>query len=315
MFVLAHLSDPHLPTPRGAPFAAYANKRVLGGLSWRWRRSRVHRPEVLAALEADLARIRPDHIAVTGDVVNVSLPDEFACGARWLAGLGAPADVTVVPGNHDAYVAIPFAQSLALWAPWLAGDTEPAGTFPFRRRRGEVVIIGLSTAQPSAAGMAWGALGPVQRAHLAEMLDRLGGEGCFRVVLIHHPPLPDGVPVHKRLRDAGAFAELIATRGAELILHGHSHRLDLGALPGPAGPVPVIGVASASVLPGHGRLGAQYHLYRIDRGADGWRLDAVRRCYEPERGTFSQSSLFPSPSAPPAPAAPAVASSIGAAGR
>lgn len=310
MFVLAHLSDPHLPTPRGAPAAAFANKRLLGYLSWRWRRTRVHRPEVLAALEADLARLRPDHIAVTGDVVNVALPAEFAAAARWFAGLGAPADVTVIPGNHDAYVAIAPAQSLALWAPWLAGDAGPAGAFPFLRRRGGIAIIGLSTAQPSAPGMARGSLGAAQRARLAGLLGGLGGAGCFRVVLIHHPPLADGVPPHKRLRDAEAFAGVIAGCGAELILHGHNHRLDVGTLPGPAGPVPVVGVPSASAWPGPGRTGAAYHLYRIDRTGAGWQLDAVCRRYDPASGTFVQAPLALRPPSP----APIRAASAGAAG-
>lgn len=116
MFILAHLSDPHVPTRLAPGVAALMSKRLLGYLSWRYRRSRIHRREVLDALERDLDDQRPDHVAVTGDLVNISLPAEFANAAEWLGGLGRCERVTVVPGNHDAYVSVPWTQSWALWA-------------------------------------------------------------------------------------------------------------------------------------------------------------------------------------------------------
>src|SRR5882672_8065288 len=105
MFVLAHLSDPHLaPLPRPRP-RELASKRLIGYLHWRRIRHLVHRTAALDAITRDLAAMRPDHVAVTGDLVNIALPSEFARARHWLEGLGGPADVSVVPGNHDAYVA------------------------------------------------------------------------------------------------------------------------------------------------------------------------------------------------------------------
>ena len=73
-FTLAHLSDPHLgPLPKIAPLELLS-KRGLGFLNWLRKRHRIHRPEVLAALIADLATRATDHVAVTGDLVNLSLP-------------------------------------------------------------------------------------------------------------------------------------------------------------------------------------------------------------------------------------------------
>src|SRR3546814_1584516 len=46
------------------------------------------------------------------DLTNIALPGEFVQVGRWLEGLGAPEGVTVVPGNHDAYVAVPWERSL-----------------------------------------------------------------------------------------------------------------------------------------------------------------------------------------------------------
>src|SRR6266705_648952 len=104
MFLLAHLSDPHigpLPTPRPAELAG---KRALGFLNWHRRRRAIHRPEVLDLLARDLAAAGADHIVVTGDLVNLALAAEFAPARAWLGRLGPPDRVTLVPGNHDAYV-------------------------------------------------------------------------------------------------------------------------------------------------------------------------------------------------------------------
>ena len=90
MFVLAHLSDPHLaplPTPR---FSELASKRLLGFLNWQRKRRNIHRAEMLERVVADLQAQAPDHIAVAGDLINISLPDEFVAAQRWLAALGAP---------------------------------------------------------------------------------------------------------------------------------------------------------------------------------------------------------------------------------
>ena len=104
MFVLAHLSDPHLaPLPRPRPLELLS-KRGLGYLNWLRKRRLIHRADMLATLVADLKDQGPDHVAVSGDLVNLSLTNEFALARDWLEGLGDPRHVTVVPGNHDAYV-------------------------------------------------------------------------------------------------------------------------------------------------------------------------------------------------------------------
>src|SRR3546814_11966739 len=100
-------------------------------------------PEVLAALAADLAGLAPDHLVVTGDLTNIALPGEFVQVGRWLEGLGAPEGVTVVPGNHDAYVAVPWERSLAEWTALMACEERAAAAegpdaFPFVRFRGPV---------------------------------------------------------------------------------------------------------------------------------------------------------------------------------
>jgi 3',5'-cyclic AMP phosphodiesterase CpdA len=271
MVVLAQFSDVHLgPLP---PFRAadLASKRVLGYLNWQRNRSRVHADSVLSALVADMHAARPDQIAVTGDLVNLGLPAEYRAAHAWLAMLGAPRDVTVVPGNHDAYVASGVAEYTEQWRVFSTGDgrTGQSG-FPFLRRRGPLALIGVSSAVPTGPFMATGRVGPQQAAALATLLADAKAEGLFRVVLIHHPVAEHGATRLRRLVDAARVRAVIAEHGAELVLHGHNHRTSVMTVPGPRGPVPVVGATATSLRPRPHHAGGGYNLFAIDGEPGRW---------------------------------------------
>ena len=303
MFQLAHFSDPHIaPLPEVRPWQL-ANKRFLGWLSWKRRRQRVHRREILDALAADLQAQAPDHVVVTGDITNIALPEEFRQAGDWLGALGAADWSSVVPGNHDAYVALPWSQGLGTWAAYMSGDDQPAGpaavardtdagrgAFPFLRRRGPLAIVGLSTALPTPPGSAAGALGAGQLDRLAASLEALGREGRFRCVLLHHPPQDNGISWRKRLIDAEGFRAVLREAGAELVLHGHDHAFNDARLAGPRGPVPVFGVPSASASLGHRRPGAHYQIYGIERAAAAWRIRVLTRGLKPDGAGFFEAA-------------------------
>ncbi|HZP75906.1 MAG TPA: metallophosphoesterase [Pseudolabrys sp.] len=278
MFTLAHLSDAHLaplPQPR---LSELVNKRITGYLNWQRRRQFIHRAEVLDTLAADLKLAAPDHIAVVGDLANIALPDEYPHGRDFLQSLGAPGDVTLVPGNHDVYVRAGCALAQRYWGAYMRGDDARAG-FPFVRRRGPAALVGISTAVPTAPFLATGWSGARQLSALKLHLEALGREGLFRVVLMHHPPVTQAKK-HKRLIDAPAFLQAIRDAGAELILHGHDHRHALVWLDGPHGHIPCVGVPSASASPGTDHDAAAYNLYRIDGDANAWRCEVVSRGFK-----------------------------------
>ena len=128
MFTFAHLSDPHLAIQSAPGLRSLLNKRLLGYLSWRTKRRAIHEMQVLAALTRAIKQVQTDHIAITGDLTNIALPAEFLEARRWLEEIGPPESVSLVPGNHDAYVGVPWSASLGLWAEYMRGDTGSMGS-------------------------------------------------------------------------------------------------------------------------------------------------------------------------------------------
>jgi 3',5'-cyclic AMP phosphodiesterase CpdA len=271
-FTLAHLSDPHLPPLPSPRLSELMGKRALGYLNWTRNRHLYQRRDVLDVLMSDLQAQVPDHITVTGDLVNLALEAEFALARDWLESIGPPERVTVVPGNHDAYVRATAGRFADEWESYLAGDDAPArgAIFPALRRRGPLALIGVSSAVPTPPLMATGWLGKDQIDALERLLAALSFEHAFRILLIHHPLRSKARA--KRLTDAPELLSLLKQHGVELVLHGHDHVHSTMWVEGPGqSSIPVIGVPSASAR-AHGHYpDAAYNLFSIARDGDGWR--------------------------------------------
>lgn len=268
VFRLAHLSDPHLPPPPGSfGWRDLASKRALSAFAWR-RKGREHQPAVLAALVADLKAWAPDHIALTGDLTNFAADAEVAAARRWLESLAPPSDLTLTPGNHDALVGESDARRFSAWADWLGDGWD--GTFPQVRRRDGVAIINACSAVPTAPHLAQGRLGQAQLERLEAQLAALAAEPhLFRLLLLHHPPVAGVVSRRKSLADSEALRAVIARHGVHLVLHGHGHEAAVSSLAGPAGPIPVLGVPSASSAGGGHHPAARWHGFEIARDGEG----------------------------------------------
>jgi 3',5'-cyclic AMP phosphodiesterase CpdA len=264
---------------------------MLGYLSWWYKRRFVHRIDIVESLWDDLQTLRPDHIAITGDLTHVGLPGEFAEAGKWLKRLGEPTRVTVIPGNHEAYVESAWRKSCSLWEPYLASDTKEDDIsktkdfFPSLRVRGEIALIGLCSAIASPPFLAVGSLGKVQLERLETLLKITGEQGLFRVVLIHHPPIPGSIKWRKRLVDSESFVDVLIRHGVELVLHGHTHTSAVSQISTPdGGNIPVIGAPSGSeVNPAKGHC-AGYNIYQI--GNNGVMTMFARR-YSEATGRFT----------------------------
>jgi 3',5'-cyclic AMP phosphodiesterase CpdA len=278
-FTLAHLSDPHLPPLPVARLRDLASKRALGYLNWTRNRHRYHRREVLDALVSDIMAQRPDHIAVTGDLVNLSLEAEFAPSRAWLESVGGAEHVTVIPGNHDVYVRATRHRATEAWDDYLRGDeADGSAAFPFLRRRGPVALIGLSSAVPTPPLMATGRLGRVQLDALERILAQLSAEQLFRVLLVHHP-LRSSSRI-KRLTDSRKLHALLRKHGVELVLHGHDHIHSTMWFEGPHGRIPAIGVPSASSTGHRHHPAAAFNLFSIEREGGAWRCEQTVRGFD-----------------------------------
>jgi len=290
-FVLAHVSDLHLTSLRGIRIGELLDKRLSGYLSWQLRRRHEHRSEVLDALRNDLQAGHSDHIAVTGDLTHLGLPQEFAEAAAWLDRLGTPHNITLVPGNHDAYIAEPWSKTFALWSEYMAGDetgvpVAPEALFPSLRIRRQIALIGLSTAAPSAPFLATGRLGEEQLSRFERMLEQTAGSGLFRIVLLHHPPARHTVGWRKSLLDGAALRDVLSRHEVELILHGHGHFSAASYLDATRRRNLAIGVPTASAIVSNPERWASYHRYRIRRCEDRWQLRVSVRTYALDEGCF-----------------------------
>jgi 3',5'-cyclic-AMP phosphodiesterase len=225
MTLLAHLSDLHLLEREHLSRRGLARQR-LAFLSagapldaeWRIRRS-------VFALQHAL-RCGADHIVVTGDLTEDGEPAQFEVLAEVLCRSGVdPANVTLVPGNHDAYCRRDaFAQALE----------GPLRAYRATSLPGSCTLLPAAAIAPISTVVEgqWftRACGQIRRDDVLAVR-RLASRPDLReraiVVAQHHPPshralLPfewiDGV------HNAGAMRDLVLERTRVHVLHGHANR-------------------------------------------------------------------------------------------
>ena len=187
---LAHCSDLHLLSHEGARWLELANKRWIGAMNLLSSRSRHYHVAAFDSMIEDLNALGVEHVLCTGDVTNLALRREFLFArARFDKLALGPQQVTVIPGNHDAYVAegVPlfselfgdYATSDPGWE-WVEDHRHSADDilhWPIVRVRGELALIGLSTSRATPWFTAYGKVGPGQLARLGHVLsdERLRG--------------------------------------------------------------------------------------------------------------------------------------------
>lgn len=193
-------------------------------------------PPVVAALAEDVARARPDLVAVSGDLTQRARHREFNAAAQFLRALPAP--VLAVPGNHDLTphdILERFADPWGRWRCHVGPETEPAWM------DGQVAVVGLNTARRGGFYFNW-ARGRVGQERLARLEARLAAvpAGRFRIVVAHHPFVAPALhPTARLVGGAGPALAAFARHGVGMVLTGHLHLPD---------------IASARELPGGVRL-------------------------------------------------------------
>jgi 3',5'-cyclic AMP phosphodiesterase CpdA len=308
---LAHCSDLHLLSHDGARWLDLANKRWIGAMNLLSSRSRHYHVSAFDHMVEDMNAQGIEHVLCTGDVTNLALEQEFKFArAKFDLLTNGPEHVTVIPGNHDAYVAEGIAHFATAfdeyhradpgWE-WTEADRDPEDPtdelrWPIVRVRGPLAIIGISTSRQTPWFTAYGRIGAGQLARVKKSLDDARLSGRLRIVAIHHPPAGKRAQSKIRgLRDHAAFAEVIAGSGADLIVHGHEHQDLSELLAGPQGTqVPVRGVASGTYEHNRPERTARYRIFEISGGkivSDSVRVwSRSQGRFEAEPGTAQQSN-------------------------
>lgn len=253
MTVLLHISDTHFGTEE-AP--------------------------VVAAVQALVAREKPDAVILSGDVTQRARSAQFAAARRFCDSLGVPRLLTL-PGNHDIPLYNVAARLFAPYAGYKAvfGDElEPELEFA------DVLVIGVNTTRPARHKD-----GEVSAAQINRVVKRLhrARRDQLRVVVTHQPACvmrPEDE--ENRLHGGEAAVQAWARAGADLVLGGHIHLpyvSDLCARADAATPRPLYCVQAGTALSHRVRHGSPNSLNIVR-----WRgpADGEARVVQVERWDF-----------------------------
>jgi predicted MPP superfamily phosphohydrolase len=151
----------------------------------------------LERIAAEMARLSPDIIVVTGDIVD-DRAEDLEVYASLLGGMRASCGVYLIAGNHDVYAGWPAVERRLR-----RGDLGTLLVNESRRiQRGDAAISIVGTGDPAGRGFPDAGVAPDIEASLRGV-----PAGEFVIALAHNPAL---------------FTEL-ANRNVGLTLSGHTH--------------------------------------------------------------------------------------------
>lgn len=285
---IAHFSDTHVLSLKGTSPQKFLNKRFTGAVNLALNRSKHYRTEIFVRLLDAVVDLGVDHAICTGDLVNLALEPEFELVAELFRSRFGTDALTVVPGNHDYYVKDAVADGLfeRYFGDWLPRTIDLGGTarspYPVTRILDDVFIIGINSSVPTPVFIARGAVDDRQLRQLEVGLKHPEARERFRLVMLHHPLLPEParrLDATRRLSNADAVSAALRAGAPDLVVHGHNHAFKQQRVPGTQ--VPLVQVASASRAGNRSR--AEFNVYVIEDGE----LAAIERhIHQPETGRF-----------------------------
>jgi len=164
-----------------------------------------------------IREIKPDVVAVSGDLTQRARSEQFKAARAFLDALPRVPQV-VVPGNHDVplyNVWARFAQPLAKFRRYITDDLEPFYA------DAEIAMLGLNTARALTTKH-----GRVNRRQVARIRERLCpfSDEIVKLVVTHHPfDVPAGTDARELVGRAEVAMEALAACGADVLLAGHLH--------------------------------------------------------------------------------------------
>jgi 3',5'-cyclic AMP phosphodiesterase CpdA len=166
--------------------------------------------------------LKPDLVAISGDLTQRARRQEFEDARRFLERLPEPR--VVVPGNHDVPLRNPYSRFISgfsRYREYISSDLEPIYVDE------AIAVAGVNTAR----ALTWKG-GRINHTQIEWVRTRFCAipASVVRVVVVHHPlDLPEAWGKADRAkRSRRAFREW-AECGVDLILAGHIHRAFAGA--------------------------------------------------------------------------------------
>ena len=238
----------------------------------------VHLSDVHFGVDADLLQLeqledyvpglRPDAIAISGDLTQRARHGEFMAAHAFVRRLTKAAPVLVVPGNHDVQ--------------WWASPLGLRGTAPlyrkYRRYFGDdltpvlevpgAVLVGLLSSHGVAPGsVTWNLRDIAVKGHLPQAETDRAREifarapaSAARFIVLHHTVLPGPISERHGLANWRAAQRRLQETGADVVLCGHDHQEAAAQV---AGRLPV-SAAGTHTSRTRGRRPSVFNMVRVD---------------------------------------------------
>lgn len=171
---------------------------------------------IIAPLIRTINDVKPDVVAVSGDLTQRARSHQFKQARAFLDSLPTPQ--IVVPGNHDIplhNVFLRFAQPLEKYRRYITDELRPFYADD------EIAILGINTAR--SLTIKGGRINKTQVAWLRETFCAVG-PAVTKILVTHHPfDLPEGHDNRDLVGRARMAMTELSTCGADVFLAGHLH--------------------------------------------------------------------------------------------
>ncbi len=222
----------------------------------------------LEQIEEYVPTLRPDAIALSGDLTQRARHGEFMAAHAFVRRLRKVAPVLVVPGNHDVqWWASPFgmrgtAPLYAKYRRYFGEDLAPVLEIP------GAVIVGLLSAYGMAPGsLTWNLRDIAVKGHLPssetdrarEIFARAPAD-VARVIVTHHNVLPGKISQRHGLSNWRSAQRQLQECGADVVLCGHDHQEGASQVAGRL----AVSAAGTHTSRTRGRRPSVFNVVRVD---------------------------------------------------